>query len=331
MGGKHNKCCCSAAVAGDLYMVHEFRVTPFASPTGSVWKYDGETGAGSLFYTSTSANAIACSRDGHVYVEDGTNLKKLDSTGATVWTTSTVGLTTISGIAVGQGGYVYACGLSGRVNRYRTSDGVAVDTGGGGGYGVATGSAVFQGICVDQTEHVWMCGTSSGLLAIFPMTLAGKYGTTKTYILGTDNTFKDIRINEANDTLVVVQNTGSPTTPTIMTVDPTNLASYTTVTHGALMLSCDYAPNGKQYAGGQPNSGGYAVREDGLEYFSSSNRVQALACGGDSSQFIGRTRPSSSPNYSVLRIGYWGVDAGSQYTPIRCDIATGRIGAFGNV
>lgn len=328
MGGKHNKCCCTAATAGDLYVVHQYQAVPFPPTiTGRIWHYDGETGTGSLFYSTTLETvAIACSRDGHVYTIDGTTLRKIDSTGTLVWSITTTGITNPRGVAVGQGGYVYVCGLTSSgldsmAKRYRTSDGVAVDTGGGNGYGTTFSGATFNGLCVAQDERVWICGVQATYARIYSINAAGKYGTVYSYTtLGTNKSLTTINIDEANTTLVAG---GS----FLLTVDASSITSFTSVSFGTYGTA--YSPNGNQYAGGGPSSG-YGVLENGANFFT-SNRVAAVVCGGDNSVFIGRPRPAGSPNYSVLRIGYWGVDAGSQYTPLCCDIATGRIGAFGNV
>jgi len=236
-------------------------------------------------------------------------------------------------VAVGQNGYVYVAS-SNQVNRYNTSDGSAAGTGGGGGYGATLSGAAFKCLCVDQLDNVWVGGARLGSPSITPIPYTtGVYGSYFTYVADLTPllNISSININEANTELVGTHDINSSTKKTIFTIDPANLLSYTSVAHGGPMYSSAYAPNGNQYAGGNVNSGGFSVRENGATYYSTTQRAVAMVCGGDNSVFVATFRPTVAPNYSVMRVGSWGVDAGSQYTPVAMDISTGRIGAFGNV
>ncbi len=344
MGGKHSKCCCTAAVPGDVYVNMEFRTTPFASVSGQVWKYDGATGANSLFYNPASGaiNSMCADRSGNLYLGLGGVIRKIDSTGSVVWTITPTSMQITRGLAVGKLGYLYAVGASSGGNavrrRFYTSDG-AEFTNPGSGWGTVSGTTLaFYCVCVDQNEIAHVGGrrnsTTPGFFDPNAWQLAAtgvinnEFRPTESWTRGN---FNSVALNAAGTEIVYTCSHGVAAVESIFTLDPANYSgSYTAFAHGAQVLSSAYSPNGDQYTAGRKNSGGVTVRRNTATYFSGEHAA-AVGCGGDDSVFVGQLRPSASPNYSVLSVGVWGVDAGSQYNPVGFEPVTGRIGAFGNV
>lgn len=336
MGLQTNQCCCAGP--GDLYVSMQFRFSIISPPSAQIWKYNGETGSNALFYTpatTAAATSLCCDRSGNLYFLGGgsSQIFKVDASGTLLW--SITPASTLNAICVGQGGYLYACGGNVR-RRYLMSTGTEVPRAvAGNGYGDASfATTTFSTICVDQNETVYIGGRVATVSsALFRLDSEGiilnTVGPTETLASGV--MMGSIALNAANTALVVTLAGTSPTLPNIFTYDPTgSLTTYTKVVHGGGIRTSAYSPDGAQYAAGRKGTSSITVRRNGLSFFSGEQDA-SVVCGPDNSVFISQLRPTASPNYSVMRDGVWGVDAGSQYTPIGLEPYSGRIGAFGNL